>query len=256
MSQQEPVDLTAILSDEHLRQRISPRPGDSLYLHLSDLLLALKKLANDDPVEILDFGAGISPYRSLFSQTNYKRADFALGSTPPDFVLDTSLRVGAPDNSFDLVLSTQVLEHVEQPASYLEECRRVLRPGGRLLLSTHGIYPDHPCPLDLHRWTADGLATICRQTGFDVMTVEKLTIGPRALLFLYDLRGGLLHRRDFSVIPIVFALANRLYLRFRPYIHRWADAFFPDSRVATSDTPGSDLYINIVVQARKPDSAA
>src|ERR1700683_2656860 len=33
-------ELSPILSDEHLRERIDPQPGDALYLHLSDLLLA------------------------------------------------------------------------------------------------------------------------------------------------------------------------------------------------------------------------
>src|ERR1035437_1063258 len=158
MNQKKLDELVDILADEHLRQRIEPRPGDSLYLHLSDLRLALQAHATDAKLDLLDFGAGCSPYRSLFPKANYRRADFAIGTGEGlDFVLNESLLVAAPDNSFDLVLSTQVLEHVEQPENYLKECLRLLRPGGKLVLTTHGIYAAHPCPLDLHRWTADGL---------------------------------------------------------------------------------------------------
>jgi SAM-dependent methyltransferase len=55
------------------------------------------------------------------------------------------------------VLCLQVLEHVPDPGAAVRELRRVVRPGGRVLLSTHGIYPFHPNPDDLWRWTYQGL---------------------------------------------------------------------------------------------------
>jgi ubiquinone/menaquinone biosynthesis C-methylase UbiE len=45
-------------------------------------------------------------------------------------------RLGFADASFDVIVSFEVFEHLEEPAAYLSECRRVLRPGGRLVLST------------------------------------------------------------------------------------------------------------------------
>lgn len=253
MNQKKLDELVDILADEHLRQRIEPRPGDGLYLHLSDLLLALQAHATDAKLDLLDFGAGSSPYRSLFPKANYRRADFAIGTGEGlDFVLNESLLVAAPDNSFDLVLSTQVLEHVEQPENYLKECLRLLRPGGKLVLTTHGIYADHPCPLDLHRWTADGLAALCKKSGFEVVATNKLTVGPRALLFLYDAHGRSLHRREFSFFSAVFALFYRLHLLFRRSLHRWADRFFPDSRVVKNQSAVYEIYINILVHAAKP----
>lgn len=253
MKQKMLKELTVILTDEHWRQRIQPRPGDNLYLHLSDLLLALQAHATDAKLDILDFGAGISPYRTLFPKANYRRADFAIGTGEGlDFVLDESLRVAAPDHSFDLVFSTQVLEHVEQPENYLKECLRLLRLGGKLVLTTHGIYPDHPCPLDLHRWTADGLAALCKKSGFEVLATKKLTVNARALFFLYDVRGRGTHRRAFSLFAAGFALYYRFYMKFRPRFHRWMDRFFPNSRVVENQAGTTDLYINLLVHATKP----
>lgn len=253
MSQKDLSELTDILSDEHFRHRVNPTPGDPLYLHLSDLLLALKAHATHSKLDILDFGAGISPYRSLFPESNYKRADFALeAGAGVDFVLDESFCVTAPDNSFDLVLSTQVLEHVQRPEHYLKECLRLLRHGGKLVLTTHGIYPDHPCPLDLHRWTADGLVLLGRQSGFEVVATKKLTVGPRALLFLYDLCGKQLHRRELSLFAMLFALYHRLHIHFRKSLHRWADRFFRDSRVVNNEAGPNEMYINILIHATKP----
>ncbi len=253
MNQKTLAELSDIVSDLHLRERIAPRPGDSLYLHLSDLLLALQAHATAAKIDILDFGAGSSPYRALFPNANYQRADFALGDGHGlDYVLGESLQVAAPDNRFDLIISTQVLEHVVSPENYLRECLRLLRPGGKLILSTHGIYADHPCPFDLHRWTADGLAVQCKNSGFENVAVKKLTTDARALLFLYDAHGRWLHRRAFSFFSALFALLFRLHGCLRGGLHRWADRFFPNSRVA-ENRPGADtLYINILVCGVKP----
>lgn len=247
------TDLSSIVAAEHLRQRIDPRPGDVCYLHLSDLLLALKAEATDKKLDILDYGAGGSPYRALFPNANYCRADFAIGTGEGlDFVLNESLLVTAPDSSFDLILSTQVIEHVEHPEIYLKECLRLLRPGGKLILTTHGIFSDHPCPLDLHRWTADGLTMLSKNAGFEVVTTNKLTTNARALFFLYDLHGRHTHRRAFSFFSAIFAVYYRFHKIVRPSLHRWADQFFPGSRITENRAGTNDIYINILVHAEKP----
>ena len=120
MNQKRHDELAGILTNEHLRERLDPQPGDASYLHLSDLLLALQAHATEEQLDILDFGAGISPYRTLFPKANYQRADFAIGTGAGlDFVLDESLQVAAPDNCTDFILSTQVLEHVEKARAAL-----------------------------------------------------------------------------------------------------------------------------------------
>ena len=74
-----------------------------------------------------------------------------------DFEYAADGRLPAEAADYDCILSTQVLEHVEDPAAYLQECYRVLSPGGHLLLTTHGIFEDHAVPRDYWRWTAVGL---------------------------------------------------------------------------------------------------
>ncbi len=113
---------------------------------------------------VLDVGAGTVPYRSLFSHCKYETQDFSQyeGSKGPegqyadiDYVSDiTHIPVG--DATFDVVLCTEVLEHVPRPIEALQEMVRVTKPGGRLFLTAplgsglhqepyhfYGGYTDH-----------------------------------------------------------------------------------------------------------------
>jgi 2-polyprenyl-3-methyl-5-hydroxy-6-metoxy-1,4-benzoquinol methylase len=47
-----------LVEDDYIRQRLDPRPGDGLYLVLSDLLLGLKHVQTSEGLTVLDYGAG------------------------------------------------------------------------------------------------------------------------------------------------------------------------------------------------------
>src|SRR5262245_32089297 len=171
---------------EYLRERLEPRPGDPLYLCLSDLLIAIRGLMPSHPSRVLDYGCGGSPYRPLFGECTYHRADL-IGGRNLDFEFAAVGRLPPQAADYDFVLSTQVLEHVEGPTAYLQECCRVLRPGGHLLLTTHGIFEDHAVPHDYWRWTAGGLQRMIEEVaGLKVRITKKLTTGPRGVLYLSE----------------------------------------------------------------------
>lgn len=90
---------------------------------------------------VLDVGAGRGIYRPLFAHCEYRAHDFGkepstIGYyTPLDYESDI-LAIPVADASFDVVLCTEVLEHVPEPATAVREIARLLRPGGRLLISS------------------------------------------------------------------------------------------------------------------------
>lgn len=96
---------------------------------------------------VLDAGAGQCRYRNLFDHTQYKAQDFAQyggSATGPlqetwnygtlDYVCDIT-DIPVPDASFDVVLCTEVLEHVPDPIATVRELARVVAPQGSLLLT-------------------------------------------------------------------------------------------------------------------------
>jgi ubiquinone/menaquinone biosynthesis C-methylase UbiE len=157
------------------------RPGRSLrnYQCLITILKKLQQVVNSNYLpagaDILDYGCGSRPYESLFEAKfkNYVGADIA-GNIKADLVIGPEGQIPASDESFDGVLSSQVLEHVVSPQIYLTEAYRVLRPGGHLILSTHGIWPYHPDPTDFWRWTIDGLQREVCRAGFEVVMVQSV----------------------------------------------------------------------------------
>ena len=77
------------------------------------------------------------------------------------------------------MLSTQVLEHVEDPAKAVREFHRVTSPGGRVLASTHGVQVYHPAPTDYWRWTHAGLALLFERSA-DWEAVQVTPVGGAA----------------------------------------------------------------------------
>lgn len=245
---------THISADPYLRERLDPRPGDPHYLHLSDLLLALRRVRPEQAGRVLDFGCGGSPYRELFSGEIYHRADFP-GFADLDFEFGEDSAIATPDAGYDLVLSTQVLEHVREPARYLAECARLLRPGGRLILSTHGLFEEHGCPYDFQRWTADGLRLAIERSGLQVRRTFKLTSGARALFFFARHLHPVLITGDHSWLGWGLRLVKRILHRRPQAVDRFCDRAFPaDARVheVTATSAGSSVYIALVIEAVKP----
>ncbi|MBI5913471.1 class I SAM-dependent methyltransferase [Candidatus Azambacteria bacterium] len=80
----------------------------------------------------------------------------------PDIVADIQ-HLPFADDSLDAILCLSVLEHVENPFFAMKELHRVLRPGGKALLSAPFVWPYHAAPLykDYWRFSGDALRLLC-----------------------------------------------------------------------------------------------
>jgi SAM-dependent methyltransferase len=243
-----------IRTSDYVRERMEPHLSDFYYLALSDLKLELQKHAVDDVIDVLDYGCGGSPYRSLFPNARYKRADYlqAEGDTL-DYILDDDSIVGEQNESFDLVLSTQVAEHVSSPSDYFNECFRLLRPGGRLICTTHGYFPDHGCPYDFQRWTADGLRRDLEKAGFAVERISKLTTGARAFFSMLDFSYSKLDLPKNRPAGLGVFGFRKFFAVFRPSIYRILDGARESERIVDASERNANLYIGLSAVSRKLD---
>ena len=156
---------------------------------------------------VLDYGCAEVPYRGLFGDVEYLAADLP-GNPAATVEIRQDGTLPVDDASVDAILSTQVLEHVADPGVYLAECARVLRPGGRMLLSTHGLMVYHPDPDDYWRWTGAGLQRAVRDAGFRVVRFEGIMgLAATALQLLQD---GIYWRLPVLVRPLLALVLQTL----------------------------------------------
>jgi SAM-dependent methyltransferase len=76
------------------------------------------------------------------------------------------------DNEFDIVLCMVVLEHLEEPSRAIVEMRRVLKPGGKILVSVPFLFPIHDSPNDFWRFTKYGLKVLFKDWDIVELSAE------------------------------------------------------------------------------------
>lgn len=167
----------------------------------------------------IDVGCGDQPYRLLFEErgVTYQGADFG---TAAEISIAADGSVAAPDGAADLVLSFQVLEHVRDLDTYLAEIKRLLRPGGRLLLSTHGMWLYHPHPEDHRRWTREGLVNELQSRGFAIESCRPV-VGPLALTTIMRLTAFAYALRRIPLLGPAMLVPLAIVMNARAVIEDW-----------------------------------
>lgn len=185
---------------------LSKRAGRLLSGKLTRVTLDRFVAAHASSLRTLDIGAQNGPYAAHFP----RRVALDIQRGAGVQVIGDVQALGIRDASVDVVLCTEVLEHVPDPQRAIDEMYRVLVPGGQLLLTTRFLFPIHDAPHDYFRFTKYGLRYLLRR--FEITEVHEETdaVGTLAVLLQrLGMQAETLHRTPFRAIWLLWAQVVR-----------------------------------------------
>ena len=126
-------------------RRLNPSFGDVdclIFLHRRQILARWLASLPDNLV-VLDVGGRIQPYRPLIESRAHRYIGVDLQLEGMVDVVADAERLPFANNCIDVVICTDTLQYVSEPGAAIREMHRVLQPGGKLILSARGCYPEH-----------------------------------------------------------------------------------------------------------------
>jgi len=144
--------------------RLYPSIFASNYLVLTNRRVRMQKFfsKSGNVGNVLDVGAQYCPYYPLFEHKCESYTSLDIVDTPIVDIVCNAEDMPVDDCTYDLVLCTQVLEHCENPQRIVDECYRVLKPAGTLIVTVPSVYPVHGYPADNWRFMPNGLRHLLR----------------------------------------------------------------------------------------------
>ncbi len=165
---------------------------------------------------VLDVGGRIQPYRPLLEGRLRSYLAIDLRRNPLVDIVARGEQVPFAGAQFDLVICTQVLEYVSDPAAVIAEIYRILKPGGRLLLSVPAVFPQDS-DFDTWRFLPKSLSLLLRSfADFEISSEGSTISGFFRTICIFLVRFtrpsfiGMLFR--FSAVPVLNLMAACLEL--------------------------------------------
>ena len=181
---------------------------------------------------LLDLGCGRVPLYGLYRHAvdDVICADWPQsvhGAQFLDVYCDLSKPLPFATASFDVVVLSDVLEHIPSPEALLLEIARLLRPAGVVVLNVPFLYWIHEAPHDYYRYTEFALSRFIKQAGLDTVRLEAIGGLPEVLS---DLLAKCFIRLPLVGAAVASALQAMIgFLIYRGIIHREANytSYFP-----------------------------
>ncbi|UEG50917.1 class I SAM-dependent methyltransferase [Ferruginibacter lapsinanis] len=145
------------------------------YIHLYFLMTDLKEAINNfTKGKLLDLGCGNKPYKEWYQPLTTESTGCDATQSTEQLVDTICLATDLPyeTNTFDTVISTQVLEHVYDHHSMIKEAYRVLKPQGNIILTVPFTWELHEEPYDFFRISKHGLKELFEEAGFEINYIK------------------------------------------------------------------------------------
>lgn len=212
------------------------------FLARRGLYTEIRRVAPEIQGLLLDIGCGRKPYQELFCSCRYVGLELPVtqqaASKKADVLYD-GLHFPFADQQFDVIVCNQVIEHVFEPAPFLDSIHRLLKPGGQLLITAPFVWDEHEQPRDFARYTTFGLAYLLRKHGFEVRELIKINPGPAALCQLVN---AYLYKILWTTSPVFNLITCTFLMAPFSILGAALQLFLPK---------GQDLYLDQLVLAAR-----
>lgn len=149
-----------------------------------------------EPIAVLDAGSQMveqqkMSYRNLLPAPRYAYTglDMEAGRNV-DIVVENPYRwMQLPDNTYDAIISGQMLEHVEFPWLTLGEMARVVKPGGLICIIAPSMWPYHGAPIHCQNYFSDGLVALAKYAGLETLHASTNLAPQGASADWYDMKA-------------------------------------------------------------------
>jgi 2-polyprenyl-3-methyl-5-hydroxy-6-metoxy-1,4-benzoquinol methylase len=212
-------------------------PSHILGIKAEEFQLSRMYLNKVKPCRLLEIGCGSGEFLSHMQQSGWDVEGIDFDAKAVENVREKygiNARVGSLENfryaekSFDAITMNHVIEHVHDPVSLLQECYRILKPGGYLVLVTpninsfghqkfktnwRGLEP----PRHIHIFSQATLRQCANKSGFE--KIETWTAAARSLSIFngsFDMQKFGYHSMNKPVNK--FHMIKSLILYYREYI--------------------------------------
>jgi SAM-dependent methyltransferase len=135
-----------------------PAPPSTNY-NLNQIGLGPYALLAENSI-VLDVGSGETGVDKVWHCKNLQFINLDIEYTSGVTLVGDAHQIPLKSNSVDCVTCISVLEYVKNPQQVVAELHRVLRPGGLLYLSVPFVFPYHPPPEDLYRFSMHGMRVL------------------------------------------------------------------------------------------------
>jgi SAM-dependent methyltransferase len=98
-----------------------------------------------------------------------------------DFECDLNQQLPFHESEFDTIIISEVLEHISNPELTWSEMARILKPGGRIILSVPFLYKIHEAPYDYFRYTEFALKNFAAKNHLQVLELKNFGGLPEVL---------------------------------------------------------------------------
>jgi SAM-dependent methyltransferase len=216
---------------------------NSNYLIRKGIYKGIKENAHFMTGTMLDLGCGMKPYRDLFAVDEYIGIDIKneghKNDTSTVDVFYDGKNIPFADSLFDSAYSSEVLTHISDIEPVIAEINRVIKPGGKFLVTVPYVWHENEQPNDAVRYTSFGITKLLERHNFKILIQQKqgnyfITALQTRNAYLYHALFPQSNILKLILTVIFIAPANLFGALFSPILGK-----------------NQDLFSNMVVVAQK-----